>query len=229
MSTSGTATFSTTRNNVIRDALHLLGVIESNASPEPEDLQFCGRFLDMLIKQWAPRMNIWPTKDVTVTLTPGTTSYEIKSGSLVINEPRPLAVISARRRDTAGNETPMDVVSREEYMAIPTKTTQAPAIMVYYDRQRTDGTLYFWPTGSTGNVTVICTLKRALEDVGDEGDEPDFPQEGILGLVYNLAAIVSPAYGGLRQDVAAVALQLKQELLDDDTEGTPLYITPRFN
>lgn len=228
MSTSGSTDFSTTRNQIIYDALLLLGIIAAEQNPTPFQLSFCGRFLDMLVKQLAPKMNVWPTKDVTLTLTPGTPSYAIGDG-LTIDEPRPLQIVSARRRDSSGTETPIDVVSREEYMAMPTKSTQGPANMVYYDRQRTNGTVYVWPTGDTANSTVILTVKRALEDMDGGGDEPDFPQEALLGLVYNLAVIVGPSFGGVPQDVFALAAQFKQELLDDDSENAAVYFIPRFN
>lgn len=228
MSTSGSTNYSTTRNQIIYDALLLLNAIAAQETADAHNLAFCGRFLDMMIKQWAPKMTVWPTKDVSVTLTPGTTSYTIGDG-LDIDEPRPLQVISARRQDTSGNEIPVDVVSREEYMAIPTKTTQAPPTMVHYERLRTSGTLYVWPTGDTGSTALILSVKRALEDMDEDGNEPDFPQEALLALVYNLAVLVGPAYGGIPQDVASVALQLKQELLDDDTENTTVYFLPRFN
>jgi hypothetical protein len=227
VSTSGSTDFSTTRNQIIHDALLLLNVIAAQEAAEPHQLAFCGRFLDMMVKQWAPKMMVWPTKDVTVTLVPGTESYAI-GNSLTIDEPRPLKIVSARRQDTSGNEVPVDVVSREEYMALPTKSTQAPANMVYYDRQRTSGTIYVWPTGDTSNTTLILTVKRALEDLDSEGDEPDFPPEGLMALVYNLAVLVGPAFGGIPQDIAAIAGQLKQELLEDDTENTAVYFIPRF-
>jgi hypothetical protein len=227
VSTSGSTDFSTTRIQIIYDALLLLNVIAAQETAQPHQLLFCGRFLDMMVKQWAPKMMIWPTKDVIVTLTPGTASYTIGDG-LTVDEPRPLQVVSARRRDSSNNEIPIDVVSREEYMAIPTKSTQSPANMVYYDRQRTSGTLHFWPTGDTSSTTAIVTVKRALEDLDSEGDEPDFPQEALMALIYNLAVLVGPAFGGVPQDIAAIAGQLKQELLEDDTENTAVYFIPRF-
>lgn len=228
MSTSGSTNYSTTRNQIIYDALLLLNAIAAQETADAHNLAFCGRFLDMMIKQWSPKMTVWPTKDVSITLTPGTTSYTIGTG-LDIDEPRPLQVISARRQDLSGNEIPIDVVSRDEYMAIPTKTTQAPTTMVHYERLRTSGTLYFWPTGDASNTTAIVTVRRALEDMDSEGDEPDFPQEALMALVYNLAVIIGPAFGGVPQDVAAIAGQMKQELLDDDTENTAVYIIPRAN
>jgi hypothetical protein len=228
VSTSGSTDFSTTRNQIIYDALLLLNVIAAQETVDPYQLSFCGRFLDMMVKQWAPKMMVWPTKDVTVTLTPGTESYAVGDG-LTIDEPRPVQLVSARRQDSSGNEVAIDVVSREEYMAVPTKSTQAPANMVYYDRRRTNGTIYVWPTGDTSNTTIILTIKRALEDLDSEGDEPDFPQEALMALVYNLAVLVGPAFGGVPQDVAAIAGKLKQELLEDDTDNAAVYFIPRFN
>lgn len=193
MSTSGSTDFSITRTTILSDALSLVGVIDPDESPDAQQTQRAGRMLDMVVKFISTKTDLWPTKDVTVTLTAGTTSYTVGTG-LTVDTPRPLRLISARRQDTSGTEIDVDVVSRAEYKRLPTKSTQGPVNMAYYDPQLANGVLHPWPTGTTGNLTLICTFQRPLEDFDAGDNTPDFPQEWYLALVYLTGYYSAPLF-----------------------------------
>lgn len=228
MTTSGSTDFSITRGNIINDALALVGIIDPDDTPGANQTQRAGRMLDMMVKNLQTKTDLWPTKDVTVTLTAGTQSYTVGSGADV-DTPRPLRLISARRQDSSGTEIDVDVVSRQEYMSLPTKSTQSPVNTVYYDPQLDNGVLYVWPTGATGNLTLICTFQRPLEDFDATANTPDFPQEWYLLLVYQLGVLAAPLFGVQpSQLVIAMSQQLMTELEAWDEEPTSLFIQPGY-
>lgn len=228
MATSGSADFNVTRNDIIRDALLMIGAVDSMESAGATEIADAARMLNMLIKHWQRYPSLWTRKDVTHTLTPGTQSYTVGTG-LNINTARPLKVEYCRRKNTSATEVEIDVVSRQEYMSLPTKTTQGAPNLVYYDPQRDNGVLYVWPTGDTTNNQLVLTFRRPIEDFDDAGNNPDFPQEWILALVYNLAAKLLPQYPNpdVAQMVIGEARALLDEMLQHDEESVSFYIKPR--
>ena len=182
--------------------------------------------LNMLSKFLQTQVEVWPTKDITVTLTPGTESYTVGSGN-DIDEDRFLQLRYARRQSSDGTETEIDVVSRREYMNLPTKSTQAPVNIVHYDAQLSPSRLYVWPTGDSSNNTLIITVHRPLEDFDTASNTPDYPQEWYLLLVYQLAATIAPTYKGQTpQSIMLQAGQLLKQLKSWDTEPNKIRISP---
>lgn len=226
MTTSGSTDFIITRDDLIRDALLEINAISAAETPSALVLADASRILNMMTKAWATFTNLWTTSEETITLTPGTESYTIGTG-LTIDTDRPLKALSARRVDTAGTEIPIDIYSRDEYMSLPAKSTQAPANGVYYDPQLV-GKLYVWPTGTTDNVTLIVTFKRPIEDFDAAADNPDFPQEWYLALVKNLAVQLCRSFTGKPADqlLMSEAASLLQFLQNHDSEGGSFFIRP---
>lgn len=226
MTTSGTTTYNRTALQIITTAMSLIGVAEAGETLSDDDYTLCLGMLNSMVKHLAVVCNLWVTKDVTVTLVPGTQSYTVGTG-LTISTPRPLKLIAARRRDSAGNDIEVEVVSRSEYMMLPVKSTQAPILQAYYDPQLANGVLYCWPTGSSGNTTLIATFQRPLEDFTAASNNPDLPQEWLLPLQYYLAVMISPIYkGAVSPDLKAMADQMLSLVTRFDEEKTSLSFGP---
>jgi len=224
MSTSGDTTFSVTESDIIHDALSLIGAIDPVESVEAEDYFICRRFLNMLVKLLATKANLWVTTNVDHTLTPGTESYTVGAG-LNIDTPKPMRLIYAMRTDS--NDIPIEVVSRDEYMSLPTKDTQSACLQIYYDRQLANGVLYVWPTGDTNNTALTLTFKRPLEDFDLKANTPDLPQEWYLPLVYNLAVKIAPIFDGVvPQDIKVEAEQMLLDVESFDEEDTSIFFHP---
>lgn len=118
------------------------------------------------------------------------------------NIPRPLKVPKARLLTLNGlNETPMTVLSRQEYMDLPDKGTQpgqggiGTPTQFFYSPRRDDGFLYVWPTAQTSAWAVRFTGYRSLQDFLLPDNTMDFPQEWILPLTWNLSQEMAPGYG----------------------------------
>lgn len=225
MATSGSTDFTVTRDDIVRDALLLVGAIADEDQPTARQLSDCSRMLNMMVKSWASVVSLWPRKEITHTLTPGTQSYTVGTG-LNINTARPLRVLEARRRSTSGTEIPVDVVSMQEYREVPVKSTQGAPVLVAYDPQLANGVLYLWPTGDAINNTLVLIVQRPLEDFDATGDNPDFPQEWHLPLVYGLAVLIGPQYGGVRPDIKALADEYLASISRSDNEFSSFFVSP---
>ena len=226
MATSDSYDFDVTAGQIVKDALLLNNAVDPFNDVDANDSAICMRFLNMLVKNIQKDANLWINTDVTHTLTAGTESYTVGTG-LSVDTARPLKLKHCRRQDSSSNEVPVEVVSRQDYMDIPTKSTQGPVLQVYYDPQIANGVLYVWPTGSTSNVTLILTFQRPIQDFDASGNNPDLPDEWNIWLVYQLATLVSPIYSGsVRKDLLAIALGLEGPLKDFDTEQVAIKFQP---
>lgn len=148
---------------------------------------------------------------------------------------RPMRAVSARRRDNATlYETPILLLSREEYKQLTIKSSgPAPVTQVSYERQIDYGTLYVWPVDdslyATPDYTVILTIQRAIDIFDTAEDTPDLPSEMFLALVYGLAEILCDDYSveiNERKLIGAKAQNYFGQLLMTDQETTSFFWQP---
>jgi len=83
MPTSGSYTFNMTRDQIILDAMYMIGAAGVGETPSDNDLQYCARQLNMLCKELeAEALHVWSTVfQGTLYLQPGQTSYTLSSTS----------------------------------------------------------------------------------------------------------------------------------------------------
>lgn len=78
MATSGSVDFSVTRNNIIYEALELIGVYDPGETPTPTDIVSCARTLNMMIKAWqAENIGLWLNKELVLFQSYQGYSYDI--------------------------------------------------------------------------------------------------------------------------------------------------------
>jgi hypothetical protein len=100
------------------------------------DLKTAKRSLNLLLADWANRgLNQWTIKQRSLTLVQGTGEYNLSGDIIDV-----LSVII--RRD--GTDYALERLSRDEYLTIPTKTTQSRPNQFFLDRQITPN-LKIWP------------------------------------------------------------------------------------
>lgn len=228
MTTSGTADFNPVAVEIITDALSLLGIEAAGEPLSQEDYDLALRVLNMMVRYWSVRANLWIKEDVAVTLTPGTESYTVGDG-LDIDILRPsrldMAIANLQYSDIE-----MEVITKSEYLTIPNKSLQARALKVCYEAKRDNGILYVWPTGAAGYTDITLTFKRPIQDFDNVDDNPDFPPEWQLAIVYNLAVKLAPMFiGAVPQDLNAEAAQMLSVLVANDEENLPIQFGVRSN
>lgn len=83
MTTSNSVDFSVTRDQIIQDAMFDCGALGVGESVNDNDLQFCARRLNMLVKQWqgkqdfAPGLKMWSRKRANLSLSASTGQYTL--------------------------------------------------------------------------------------------------------------------------------------------------------
>ena len=130
------------------------------------DLKTARRSLNLLLADWANRgLNQWTIKQRSVTLAVGDGEYDL--GADVIDV---LSVIV--RRDNT--DYSLMRLSRDEFLSIPTKTTQGRPNQFFLDRQLTPN-LKIWPTPENTTDVVIYDALTRMDDADDYTNTMDMP------------------------------------------------------
>ena len=95
---------------------------------------------------------------------------------------------------SSGNQTPVSLISRAEYMAINDKASEGTINSVYYDNQLTNGVLYVWPEPSDVKEYLAMTIRRPISDVDALTDHVEIPPEFLRALEWNLALEIAPKF-----------------------------------
>ena len=109
---------------------------------------------------------------------------------------KPIEILAntIRRVDSDANETPIELISRSQYLAINNKTNEGPVNSVYYDNQLTTGQFYVWPEPSDVQEFLRMTSRRPISDVDSLAHNVEVPPEFLLALEYNLALHCAPKF-----------------------------------
>lgn len=307
MATSGSVDYNLNRDEIIREALDLLGVSGISQSISDDDLQSCHRSLNNMVKAWqAQGIHLWTEQEATLFLDTTSQSYTLSSSgdrasntviettisadeasgqtilsitdstgmtaadvvgieqddgtmhwttiasvdsstqitvddaltdeaastnhvfSFTTKINRPLDIIHVRNRDDNNDDSTLSKVSREEYFDIINKDATGSPVQYYYDPQLSAGKIYIWPVSDSVVNRLKFTYRRSLEDFDAASDNPDFPQEWLEALIYNLAVRIAPKFNKEKkvQLIALQAEQFKQDMLDWDQEHGNVTIGP---
>lgn len=268
MTTSGTNTFSVTRDEIIEASLRILEVIGVGEKPIQEDYTNCSQALNIMIKSWAKKgfpLWVYQTLEVdmleglavypigptaayvhsvtindggsgypdsgTVTFSSGTAAgtYTAKDGVIQsvtitaggdsyttaptaifsgggsgedvtvnlggLTTSRPLRIIDAFIRNPQGFDTPITVISQQEYDIYGDKDSKGVPNQLYYDNQLINGQMYVINVPAENGWTMFLTVQRMFEDMSTASDTFDFPQEWYQALKWGLANELSDEYG----------------------------------
>jgi len=192
MSTTGTNTFTVTRDDIIKAALRILQVIGVGETPITEDYTNCTQALNIMIKSWSANDKpIWVVQDLSIPMVSGIASYQLgptATGTGAIVMSRPLKVISGFIRDSNGNDTVLQLISKQEYDQLGSKTSAGVPNQFYYDRQEPNGILYVYNVPNDGTHTIHLKIQRQFYDMTSSTDNFDFPEEFFQALKWGLAA-----------------------------------------
>lgn len=145
---------------------------------------------------------------------------------------KPLKVVEAQRYDIDGQtDTPISVISRKEYYDLPNKQNIDAITEMFYDPQRTTGIFHLWGVPAATTELLNFTWYRPLMDFTNPTDNPDFPQEWIQTIVFNLAKIQMIKYPVPPQKermITNMADQFFADLMGFDRENESITIQPDF-
>lgn len=129
----------------------------------------------------------------TLTLTTGGTDY--LAGGVIwtytTKLSRPLRIKDGYVRQSAGNDTPIKVLTEEEYMRFGVKTTTGLTTQVWYQPLIENGIVYCYPVPSGSNTILFLELHYPFQKFTSSTDNPDFPPEWLNAIIYGLAANIA--------------------------------------
>lgn len=163
MTTSGTTTFNLNIDDLVEEAFERCGMRMQSGY----QLSSARRSLNLLFLDWANRgLNLWTIEQATYSITQGTASFAV--GTDTVN------VLSAVIRDSSVSpaiDITIDRISREEYLNVPDKTTQARPAQYYVERSNTP-TVYVYPAADRSYTFVYYRIRR-IQDAGDYTNTAD--------------------------------------------------------
>jgi hypothetical protein len=199
MPTTGTNVFTVTRDDIIKAALRVLGVIGTGETPNTEDYTNCSQALNIMIKGWSTvDQPLWVVQSLQIPMITGVLSYQIgptATGTGAIVMSRPLGMFSAFIRDSNNLDTVLTPISRQEYDEQGSKTSAGTPNQFYFDRQEPNATLYVFNVPSDSTHTIYARIQRQFYDMTSSTDNFDFPEEFFQALKWGLAADLCVEYG----------------------------------
>ena len=133
---------------------------------------------------------------------------------------RPLRVYGGRRyiyqpvSGTGAIETPILMMARLDYEALPNRYTSGIVTQFFYDPQQGEGAytsptgqMNVWPSPSNNQFAMRFTAQRPIQDISSLANLPDFPVEWNAALKWNLALELVPEYGVPAEQAAIIEKQ----------------------
>ena len=180
MATSASIVFSLSAREVITYALIKLRVLPAGGTPTAAPADGAMDELNMMLKGWQKYESLWRMTEGSATLVANDSDYTLS--------PVPHRVISARFDDQA-TETPLTLMTREEYYDLPLKTNTGIPTSYYVDYQRASAVMYIWPLMKTvDDETINYTFQRKFEDIDSLDNDFDIRQEHLEVVAFHLAA-----------------------------------------
>lgn len=181
-------TATSTARQLVDAALRKAGVLGAGETSDADVSAQAIEELNRMLKSWQAAFGLWTRDTQIVTVTSATQSYTLASPA------RPVRVLSARYR-RSGIDTPMQMLTRDEYEDLPVKASQGLPTCFHYERKREQGTLFVWPVLATAaGETIRLTIEREIEDIASPNDAVDVPAEWYDAVVYGLAARLCDDY-----------------------------------
>lgn len=241
MALSNSINFKLNRDQVITLALRRINAIGQGESPTTTAATEAAVALNALVKAWeADGMPLWKITTQTFTPTASTSSYTIGIGA-TINKKPPLKVHQAWYRNTASSkDTPLMLITRDEYNLISTKSSTGTPNQMYYNPPgdlgggEMSGTFYLYNTPdstfASGN-TIYFVGQLPFDDYDATSDDTDFPSYWINALSWGLAEQLSYEYGvppNLAKNIMLMATKEKQQALSFGSEEGSLFLAPSY-
>ncbi len=127
------------------------------------------------------------------------------------------------------SDLPVSRVSRSEYLAIPSKTTNGRPTQFYYNRQTTP-TVSLWPSPDDATQVFVYNYVDRIEDAKDLANIADAPYRFLPCLVAGVAYYVSMKKAPERvQLLKNVYEEEFQRAADEDTNRVSLKLQPSIS
>ena len=184
------------------------------------DLQTARRSMNLMLAEWANRgLNQWTIEQRTQALTAADTDYSL--GTDVID------ILSAVVR-RSGTDFSLSRISRDSYLAIPTKTSSGRPTQFFLDRQITPN-LKIWPAPENSTDVIIYDALPRIQDADTAANTLEVPFRFYpcltAGLAYYLSMKKNPQ---LTQMLKVIYEEEFQRAMGEDRDRSSFTVTPEY-
>ena len=178
------------------------------------------RSLNLMLAEWANRgLNQWTIVQRTQALTQGTQEYALATDTIDI-----LSLV-VRRSDT---DFALQRVSRDQFLNIPTKTTQSRPTQFFLDRQVTPN-LKVWPTPENSTDTLVFDVLTRMDDADTFTNTLDMPFRFFPCLAAGLAYYISIKRAPNRaQLLKAMYEEEFERAMTEDRDRASFNVVPQY-
>ena len=182
------------------------------------DLKTATRSLNLMLADWANRgLNQWTIQQRTISLVKSDGEYSLDPDVIDI-----LAVVV--RRD--GTDFNISRISRDEFLAIPTKTTEGRPTQFFLDRQITPN-LKIWPLPENSTDIIVYDSLTRINDADTAKNTMEVPFRFYPCLAAGLAYYLSLKRAPERvQMLKAVYEEEFRRAIDEDRDRASFQISP---
>ena len=184
------------------------------------DLTSARRSLNIMLAEWANRgLNQWTIEQRTQALTAADTDYSL--GTDVID------ILSAVVR-RSGTDFSLSRISRDSYLAIPTKTSSGRPTQFFLDRQITPN-LKIWPAPENSTDVIIYDALTRIQDADTAANTLEVPFRFYpcltAGLAYYLSMKKNPQ---LTQMLKVIYEEEFERAMGEDRDRSSFTVTPEY-
>jgi hypothetical protein len=184
------------------------------------DLKTAKRSLNLMLAEWSNRgLNQWTIKQRSLSLVVGDGEYDLNTDVIDV-----LSVVV--RRDNT--DYSLDRLSRDEYLNIPNKTTQARPNQFFLDRQTTPN-LKIWPVPENNTDVIYYDALTRMDDADTFINTVDMPYRFYpclaAGLAYYIAMKRAP---NKVQLLKAVYEEEFDRAASEDRDRSSFNVVPKF-
>tara|TARA_R110000744_G_scaffold50711_1_gene109526 strand:- start:60 stop:728 length:669 start_codon:yes stop_codon:yes gene_type:complete len=185
------------------------------------DLQTAKRSMNIMLAEWANRgLNQWTIEQRTQTLTANDSDYSLETDVIDILS----AVV---RRSTT--DFSMTRISRDNYLAIPTKTTTGRPTQFFLDRQITPN-LKIWPAPENSTDTIVYDALTRIQDADGVTNTMEIPFRFYPCLTAGLAYYIAMKRAPDRiQLLKRVYEEEFERAMGEDRDRSSFTVTPQLS
>ncbi len=220
MATSGTYDFNMDIDEVIQEAMEMIGG-EETLGHEPKSAR---RSINLLLQDWQNRgVMLWTANTSTVDLTTSVTTFTLASSTIDVLE----AVHNREDRDIQ-----LERISMQEYLKIPNKGQTGRTTQYAVRHERGNPVVNLWPIPENSTDKIKLELVSYMEDVNKSAiQNADISRRFLPCLTAGLAYHMSMKRPGVEAGRITMIKQEYEERLqramDEDRERVSIFLKPR--
>jgi len=186
MATSNTTNFNLSIDDLVEEAFERCGMRPTSGY----QLNSARRSLNLLFLDWANRgLNLWTIEQATYALTQGTAEITLPTDTVNV-----LEAIIRQTSQGINSDVYIERISREDYLNVPNKTSQARPAQFYVQRANPTK-VFFYPAADQAYTFVYYQIRR-IQDAGGYTNTADINFRFLpclaSGLAYQLSLKFAP-------------------------------------